>query len=36
MHLMTVLGYLLKLKRGPGSASDADFPHDFPIKMFVI
>ena len=33
---MTVLGYLLKLKRYPGPASDAHFLHDFSIKVFLI
>ena len=33
---MTVFGYLPKLKRGLGLASDAHFQHDFPVKMFLI
>ena len=33
---MTVLGYLLILKRCLGTASNAHFLHDFPIKMFLI
>ena len=32
---MAVLGYLTKLKRGPGLASDSHFLHDFSIKMFL-
>ena len=30
------LGYFPKLKSGPGIASGAYFPHDFPIEMFRI
>ena len=33
---MAVMGYLPELKRGLGLASDANFLHDFPIKMFLI
>ena len=33
---MAVLCYLPKLNRGLGLVSDADFLHDFPIKVFLI
>ena len=33
---MAVLGYIPKLKRGLVLASDANFLHDFPVKMFLI
>ena len=33
---MAVLGYLTKLKRGLGLASDAHFLHDFPIKYSLL
>ena len=36
MHATAVLGYLPKLKRGLGLASEAHFLHDFPIKIFLI
>ena len=35
LHAMAVLGYLAKLKRGPGLAFGAHFLHDFYIKMFL-
>ena len=33
---MAVLGYLANLKRDLGLAFDADFLHDFSVKMFLI
>ena len=33
---LTVLGHLLKLKRGMGLVLGAHFLHTFPVKMFVI
>ena len=33
LHVMAILGYLAKLKRGLGLAFDAHFVHDFSIKM---
>ena len=33
---MAVLGYLAKLKWGPGLAFGAHFLHNFSIKMFLI
>ena len=36
MHAIAVLGYLAKLKRGPGLAFDADFLNDFSVKVFLI
>ena len=34
LHVMAVLGYLVKLKRGLGLAFDPHFLHDFFIKIF--
>ena len=36
MHATDVPGYLPKLKRGLGLASEAHFLNDFPIKFFLI
>ena len=36
LHAMAVLGYLPKLKRGPGLDFGADFLHAIFIKMFLI
>ena len=36
MHVMAVLGYLAKLKRGLGLVFGAHFLHGFSVKMFCI
>ena len=36
LHALAILGYLPKLKRGPGLAFGAHFLHDFSIRMFFI
>ena len=36
LHVMAILGYLPKLKRGLGLAFGAFFLHGFPIKIFLI
>ena len=35
MHVISVSGYLLKLKGGLGLAFGAHFLHDFSIEMFL-
>ena len=36
LHVMAVLGYLPKLKRGLGLAFGQNCLHDFSIKMFLM
>ena len=36
MRAIAILGYLAKLKRGPGLDFGAHFLHDFSIKMLLI